>query len=130
VNLCNQCGACCRVIKVDQSPDEIRAMAALTSAIGIPSDFAFVAAHWHPLTRDEAMAANPFYTSRLPEDAHLYRCDQLGPDGRCTAHETRPIVCRGYPWYGEDARDMALADPACGYAYDQVMSLLVRRDDL
>jgi Fe-S-cluster containining protein len=130
MNLCNQCGACCRVIKADRSPEEIGAMAALTAAIGIPSDFAFIAAHWHALSRDEAMRRNPFYVARLPPEAHLYRCDQLGADGRCLAHDTRPFVCRGYPWYGERPRDMPLADPQCGYAYEQVMEFVVRREDI
>jgi Fe-S-cluster containining protein len=125
-NLCNRCGACCRVLRLDQSAAEIGAMAALTRALGIPSDHAFAAEHWRPLTRQEAMLRNPFYTSRLPEDAHLYTCDQLGEDGRCRAHEARPLVCRGYPWYGEPPRDMPLADPRCGYAYDQVMEFVVR----
>jgi Fe-S-cluster containining protein len=75
-------------------------MAALTRVLGIPSDHQFAAEHWRPLTRDEAMRRNPFYTSRLPADAPLYACDRLGDDGRCTAYDERPLVCRGYPWYG------------------------------
>jgi Fe-S-cluster containining protein len=130
MNLCNQCGACCRVLTTEQSPQEIQAMAALTSAVGIPSDFPFLAAHWHPLTREEALRRNPFYVRRLPDDAHLYRCDQLGDDGRCKVHATRPWVCRGYPWYEQPVRDMPLADPKCGYAYDQIRELVIRRPDL
>lgn len=129
MNLCNQCGACCRVLTLEQSPQEIGAMAELTTALGIPSDYAFAAAHWHPLTRDEAMRRNPFYTARLPTDAHLYWCDRLGDDGRCTVHETRPFVCRGYPWYGQPVRDMPLADPRCGYACEQVLAFVLERDD-
>lgn len=31
-----------------------------------------------------------------------YRCDLLDPETRlCTAHEDRPPICRGYPWYSE-----------------------------
>ena len=93
-------------------------MAALTRVLGIPSDHVFAAEHWRPLTRDEAMRRNPFYTSRLAADAHLYTCDRLGDDGRCLAYEERPLVCRGYPWYGAPARGMPLADEACGYKVD------------
>ena len=93
-------------------------MAALTRVLGVPSDHAFAAEHWQPLTRDEAMRLNPFYTSRLAPDAHLYSCDRLGADGRCTVYEERPLVCRGYPWYDQPPRDMALADPECGYLVD------------
>jgi Fe-S-cluster containining protein len=115
---CNGCGACCRVLTLAESPEQVRQMAALTRVLGIPSDHQFAAEHWRPLTRDEAMRRNPFYTSRLPSDAHLYACDRLGDDGRCTAYDERPLVCRGYPWYGAPPRDMVLADPECGYLVD------------
>ncbi len=115
---CNGCGACCRVILLEQSPAEVQAMASVTRVLGIPSDHRFVAEHWRPLTREEAMARNPFYTARLPAGAHLYTCDRLGADGRCTAYEERPFVCRGYPWYAAPPRPMPLPDPDCGYAVD------------
>jgi Fe-S-cluster containining protein len=115
---CNGCGACCRVIMLEQSPEDVRQMAALTRVLGIPSDHVFAAEHWRPLTREEAMARNPFYTSRLRPDVHLYACDRLGPDGRCLAYEERPLVCRGYPWYGEPPKAMPLADAECGYRVD------------
>lgn len=113
--LCNACGACCRVIYVEQSPEQIRAIAQLTRVLGIPSDMQFAAEHWRPLTRAEAMSRNPFYTRQLPPDAHLYTCDQLGEDGKCRAYESRPMVCRGYPWYGGTPVAIPLADPDCGY---------------
>jgi Fe-S-cluster containining protein len=128
MDLCNQCGACCRVLTLEQSPEEVQAIAAVTKVLGIPSDHQFAAEHWHPLTREQGLARNPFYVSRLAADAHLYWCDQLGPDGRCQSYETRPLVCRGYPWYGGEVRNMPLADEKCGYVHDQVMELLVRRD--
>ncbi len=129
MNLCNQCGACCRVLTLEQSPAEVEAIAAVARALGIPSDHVFAAEHWHPLTRAEAMLRNPFYVSSLPATAHLYWCDQLGPDGRCRTHPTRPLVCRGYPWYDQPVRDMPLADPLCGYAYDQIAELIIRNHD-
>ncbi len=115
---CNQCGACCRVLTLEQSPAEVQAIAAVTKVLGIPSDHIFAAEHWHPLTREEAMQRNPFYTSRLAPDAHLYACDQLGADGRCQAYETRPLVCRGYPWYDQPPKHMVLPDKECTYAED------------
>ncbi len=130
MSLCNQCGACCRVLTLQQSPEEIQAMASVTSVLGIPSDMPFAAKHWHPLTRDEALERNPFYVLRLPKDARLYRCDQLGDDGRCQAYEERPLVCRGYPWYDQPIREMELADQNCGYHYDEVMEFVIRRPDL
>jgi Fe-S-cluster containining protein len=123
---CNGCGACCKVLTLAESPEEVRQIAAVTRVLGIPSDHAFAAEHWHPLTREEAMRRNPFYTSRLPADAHLYACDRLGDDGRCTAYEERPLVCRGYPWYGEAPRRMELAAPDCGYFVDVVEEWVIR----
>jgi Fe-S-cluster containining protein len=130
LNLCNRCGACCRVLVLAQLPEEVQGMAAITRVLGIPSDFQFAAEHWHPLSRVEAMERNRFYTSQLPEDASLYWCDQLGSDGRCQAYETRPFVCRGYPWYGQPPREMPLADARCGYGYDVVRTTVIERPDL
>ena len=113
---CAGCGACCRTIAVEQSPDEMRRMAALTRVIGFPSDHQFTAEHWQPLTRDEAMARNPLYVTRVGPDLHWYACDRLGSDGLCTVYEERPLVCRGYPWYGEAPSAFPLADPECVYA--------------
>jgi Fe-S-cluster containining protein len=115
---CNGCGACCRVLVLTESPEDVRQMAALTRVLGIPSDHQFAAEHWRPLARDEAMRRNPFYTARLAPDAHLYTCDRLGDDGRCTAYEERPLVCRGYPWYADPPREIPLPDPDCGYKID------------
>jgi len=130
MSLCNQCGACCRVLTLAESPEQIHAMALLTGVLGIPSDSVFAAKHWHPLTRAAALERNPFYTGRLPADAHLYSCDQLGADGRCMAYEERPLVCRGYPWYDGGPRDMELADPDCGYFHDVVMEFVIRRPEM
>jgi Fe-S-cluster containining protein len=115
---CNGCGACCKVLVLEQSPEDIRRMAALTRVLGIPSDHVFAAEHWRPITREEAMRLNPFYASRLSPEAHLYSCDKVGGDGRCTVYEERPLVCRGYPWYGQPAKALKLADPDCSYKAD------------
>jgi len=116
---CNGCGACCRVLTLEQSPEELKNLAAVTRVLGIPSDAQFAAEHWRPLTREQAMARNPFYTARLRPDAYLYTCDRLGDDGKCQAYDERPLVCRGYPWYDQPPRAMALADPECSYEIDQ-----------
>src|SRR5262245_60012311 len=127
---CNRCGACCRVLTLPQSPEEVLQIAAVTAVLGIPSDHQFAAEHWHPLTRDEATRRNPLYTMQLKPDAHLYRCDMLGEDGLCIAHATRPAVCRGYPWYDEPPREFPLADPDCDFYEDTVMELVIRRPEM
>lgn len=107
------------MLVLEQSHEELLAMATITRVLGIPSDYTFAAEHWRPLTREQALELNPFYTLRLPADAHLYSCDQLGPDNLCRAHDRRPSVCRGYPWYDQAPRAMPLADPECGYEVDK-----------
>src|SRR5206468_3415903 len=92
---CNGCGACCKVLVLEQSPEEVRQMAALTRVLGIPSDHVFAAEHWHPLTRAEATALHPFYTSRLPADAQPYTCSRPGADGRCIALARRGATVIG-----------------------------------
>jgi Fe-S-cluster containining protein len=118
------------VLTLDQSPEEVQRMAQLTAILGIPSDYAFAAKHWYPLSRTEAMRRNPSYVARLEPAAHLYGCEMLGADGLCQAHETRPLVCRGYPWYGQPPREMVLADPDCDYYEDWVMEHVIRRPEM
>lgn len=118
------------MLTLEQSPAEVQRIAALTTVLGIPSDYQFAAAHWQPLTRAEGMRRNPIYTAHLDRGAHLYSCDMLGADGLCQAHETRPLVCRGYPWYGQPPRDMVLADPDCDYYEDWVTEHVIRRPEM
>ncbi|MCK6553133.1 hypothetical protein L6Q96_00880 [Candidatus Binatia bacterium] len=103
---------------LQRSPDEIRAMAAVTSVLGIPSDMTFAAAHWRLLSREEAEHRNPFYVNRLPAEVFFYSCDRVGADGKCQAYEDRPLVCRGYPWYDQPVRNLPLPHPECGYQID------------
>lgn len=128
MSLCNGCGACCRVLTLDQSPEEVKAIAAVTKVLGIPSDHQFAAEHWQPLSREEALQRNPFYVARLKQGAHFYACDQIGDDGLCMAYESRPLVCRGYPWYDGAVTPMPLPDPDCGYLQDQVSEVFTRRE--
>ena len=104
-------------------------MGQLTRVLGIPSDYQFAAEHWRPVTRAQALAINPYYTTQLAEAAYLYTCDCLDAGGRCTAHDVRPSVCRGYPWYGMISRDLRWADPDCGYLVDWVYEVAVRRPE-
>lgn len=45
-------------------------------------------------------------------------CDQFDPATRLyTAHDERPPICSGYPWYGK-ARDKNPLDPGCTFNAD------------
>jgi len=61
------------------------------------SDLTFAAAHWRA-------------TGAVDGDGRFaYTCSAFDTTTRrCSAHETRPPICRGYPWYGREPR---AADP-------------------
>lgn len=41
----------------------------------------------------------------------LFKCDAFDPNTRlCTAHERRPPICRGFPWYGRAPNARTLAE--------------------
>src|SRR5262245_21440071 len=128
MNLCNRCGACCRVLRLEQSPGEVRAIAALARGRGIPPDRSFAAEPSHPLTPGEAAHRTRLDVPTLPETAHLYWSDQLTSDGRCQSPATRPSVCRGSPCSDQPVRDIPLADARSGYVYDQIAEFILRGD--
>lgn len=75
------------------------------------ADRAFIAAHWtrHRDDRDDDL------------DESLWSCDRFDAATReCAAHDGRPPVCRGYPWYrdGPTAGRAALLPSMCSYALD------------
>jgi Fe-S-cluster containining protein len=68
------------------------------------SDADFISKHWHEEWRDERGAR--------------YRCDFFDPNHReCTAHDQRPGVCSGFPWYGEEPTRGRVAG-RCSYQWD------------
>jgi Fe-S-cluster containining protein len=55
----------------------------------------FLLAHWRPAAEDAALP--------MPR----FTCDAFDPTTRlCTAHESRPPICSGYPWYGRAPREV------------------------
>ena len=80
------CGDCCDPVWYPFGPADIRQSAATTRA----ADLVFAAAHWHA-------------TGERDDDGrHAYRCDRFDRETRlCTAHDERPPICRGYPWYDD-----------------------------
>jgi Fe-S-cluster containining protein len=55
-----------------------------------------------------------------PTAGWSYRCSFFDPASRlCTAHEHRPPVCRGYPWFGaEPRRGLPLLPQRCSHWAD------------
>lgn len=52
------------------------------------------------MPRAVAAAINPLITEK--PGGVFYECDAFDPVARvCTAHDTRPQICSGFPWYTE-----------------------------
>ena len=51
----------------------------------------FILSHWRPIAEDAGLA--------MPR----FQCSAFDPVTRlCTAHSSRPPICRGYPWYNDE----------------------------
>jgi Fe-S-cluster containining protein len=97
VTACAGCGDCCESIVLSISPWEIDALAEETGG----EDPIFIRAHWTPTGETRDAAGNPGYE---------YVCRRLDPETRrCTAHDDRPHVCRGYPWYDDPSPEGKVA---------------------
>lgn len=95
---CSKCGDCCEVIAVwfeggtpmvEADLDGWRNQLASGEPMGMSDagqrNAEFISQHWHRI----AGAADGLFT-----------CDQFDRESRlCLAHETRPGICQGYPWY-------------------------------
>lgn len=104
---CSRCGDCCDPVWYPLGAADIRQSA--STAAGGPSaaDLAFAAAHWRP-------------TGERRDDLHGYACDHFDAVSRlCTAHDERPPICRGYPWYdGPPRRGLPLLPARCSFRAD------------
>ncbi len=111
---CSGCGACCEVIPLPVRLADIQPGTVYDS----PADTAFLLAHWHEMDRATAERMNPGMTGGL--SPFFYRCDAYDPLSRvCTAHATRPEVCRGFPFYDGPPRIDALRPfPRCSFWAD------------
>jgi Fe-S-cluster containining protein len=86
---CSCCGDCCDPVWFPLGPADLRQGAVTATAEPHASNLRFAATHWRPTgARDDA-------------GRFAYACSAFDPATRlCTAHDTRPPICRGYPWYG------------------------------
>lgn len=116
---CARCGDCCERVAPNQSIPDLRRRLA-------DPYFAGRARHQAELLLD--MLVEKIGVTRAPLQIRPeYRCRHFDPAGRvCTAHEKRPDMCRGYPWYRKSElegflerdrlpRDMS---PRCSYTAD------------
>jgi Fe-S-cluster containining protein len=103
---CARCGDCCERIWLSVLLERLREWLEEDSDHG--RNARFILEHWHVQGSDED--GDAFYT-----------CDAFDAVHRlCTAHETRPPVCSGYPWYGKGPRPDVITrkDSRCSYLLD------------
>jgi Fe-S-cluster containining protein len=120
---CARCGACCSPVPFTREQhDDVSKW----STAALAGDF--IAAHWTP---DGAVGKyDP--ASRWRQDADFIaahwtpdgdggcKCDAFDPaTAMCTAHDSRPPVCRDYPWYGREPGTGGMKlHPQCSYLAD------------
>jgi Fe-S-cluster containining protein len=102
---CSACGDCCDPVWYPWGPADVRQRAERADA---PADLGFIAEHWRA-------------TGQRRDDLHAYVCDRFDRASRlCTAHDERPPICRGYPWYDEaPGRRLVLLPERCAFRADQ-----------
>ena len=104
---CNRCGACCWPIETSWTKREI---AQRNTPLG---DKEFVAKHWRRIRQDVALQRiKERYADadslvwdgvrKALKGGRYYECDQYDPGTKtCGAHDTKPPICRSFPWYNE-----------------------------
>lgn len=100
---CNKCGNCCDPVIL--TADMLEHIKELQGRIGPSShNVQFVTDHWTVI----ADKGDHFQLS----------CDMFDHETRlCTAHDDRPLVCSGYPWYGQEPTAREL-NKGCSYWED------------
>lgn len=90
------CGLCCKSISIKFSPDQFTE---------ILEDHIYDkrkdrGSYWYDA---EFVLDNWIYHGPDKINGHKYSCAQYDEVTRdCMAHENRPAVCSGYPWYGKE----------------------------
>lgn len=95
---CNRCGECCRVIHIGHTKKTLR-------TIKNP-DVKFILKHWCRISRKEAYKRQPTLKARDWNGFYFYACDAWDEKTHlCKMYESRPEVCRGFPFYGEKSSE-------------------------
>lgn len=110
---CSKCGDCCENIWTKFSPEERNSPDRNFDEAG-KQTVEFVNKYWIHLGPDKV-------------DGHRYSCTKFDTNTRlCTAHDERPPVCSGYPYYSRPVEEFKLAThlPArCSYQADSRINL-------
>lgn len=121
---CNGCGDCCDAIYLD--PEYHEENMAERARRG-QADARFIQEHWHPITAEVALARVPGFR-RILLVGRFLECDQFDRETRrCLARETRPEICRGFPWYGGPYDvDRIMPFDRCSYRTDTMPMVIIQ----
>ncbi len=120
---CSRCGDCCDPVNVPLDPQSYAAERLAVTAHDDEGWYVhqlkFFRDHWTSIGSNEVTENGETVTM------HRVRCDQYDRATRtCQAHDNRPQVCSGYPWYGrapgDPDRDVIAASlsPRCSFNAD------------
>jgi Fe-S-cluster containining protein len=107
-SVCSACGDCCDPVWFPLPPAEIRQGAEVARRPDDAANLRFARDAWT-------------WTGEVDDLAGwAYRCAMFDEaTRRCTAHETRPPVCRGYPWFDDvPRRGLPLLPTRCSHWAD------------
>jgi Fe-S-cluster containining protein len=128
------CGDCCRVVTVNRHTvkrvkegkqelvnappdqlltDEARKAAGERNARWVRSELT-------EISRAEAYKRLPNLKGKVGRQQGTYICSNFdGDTNMCRAHNDKPSICAGFPWYGKEPHKGALDGlPNCGYRVD------------
>lgn len=108
---CAGCGDCCNPVIIEADVYFRCGERARSEELPSGND-RFITQHWRPISA---------WTAEDGTWCISARCDMFDPDSlACTAYDSRPPVCSGFPWYGDrpgPARAEGLL-PHCSYLAD------------
>lgn len=114
---CHQCGDCCENIWVDASPDE---MLEQLKAISQDVDAGDEPSRWQHNAESYMFILENWQL----QNNGRWQCSFFNSQTRkCEAHNLRPPICAGFPFYGRNPQEPGFAntkvlDNKCGYWYD------------
>jgi Fe-S-cluster containining protein len=124
---CKQCGMCCTAITLadpKMTMDYIKTLAKEEEKSGeFDTDCQFIRDNWEQITVEEVLKLRPDaeFLELFKEMLHetpWFRCKRFNlTTKRCTVHEIRPSVCKGFPNYHLDdiPQDFPWYTLSCGY---------------
>lgn len=116
---CSKCGDCCENIHVGMDMNKIRRIAYQVPA---HPEWQSGWVKFNESIESARFALNVWKFEREGrEGGSIFSCPRFDAEARlCTAHDERPPVCSGFPWYGDDPNpeDLTKLPPRCTFNAD------------